>query len=66
MNIRIQTYGTCNTILADFTASDRFHADSTTAYDALEKGFDELMGLCDAVLDKFMVARDGFNATKNI
>ncbi|KAJ5570270.1 uncharacterized protein N7459_009700 [Penicillium hispanicum] len=35
--------------------------DSTTALEALEKGFDDLMDLCDVVSDKFTVARDQFN-----
>lgn len=38
--------------------------DGTTVYDALEKGFDDLMGLCDVVIDKFTVARDEFNTTE--
>lgn len=37
-------------------------ADGTTAYDALEKGFDDLMDLCDAVADKFTTARDAYAA----
>lgn len=32
----------------------------TTVYDALEKGFDDLMDLCDVVTDQFTIARDGF------
>ncbi|KAJ5669261.1 DNA-directed RNA polymerase I and III subunit [Penicillium macrosclerotiorum] len=35
--------------------------DSTTALEALEKGFSDLMDLCDVVTDKFTVARDQFN-----
>ncbi|PYI27295.1 DNA-directed RNA polymerase I and III 14 KDA polypeptide [Aspergillus indologenus CBS 114.80] len=38
--------------------------DSTTAVEALEKGLDTLMDLCDVVTDKFTVARDEFNASK--
>ncbi|KAI9881356.1 MAG: RNA polymerase subunit AC19 [Pleopsidium flavum] len=38
--------------------------DGTTAYDALEKGFDDLMDLCDAVADKFTAARDAHAAKK--
>jgi len=30
----------------------------------LEKGLDDLMDLCDVVMDKFTVARDDFNAAK--
>lgn len=37
-------------------------ADTTTVYDALEKGFDDLMSLCDVVIDKFTLARDDFTA----
>ncbi|KAJ5180281.1 hypothetical protein N7492_003491 [Penicillium capsulatum] len=35
--------------------------DSTTALAALEKGFDDLMDLCDVVTEKFTDARDQFN-----
>jgi DNA-directed RNA polymerase I and III subunit RPAC2 len=38
--------------------------DSTCAVDALEKGLDDLMDLCDAVAEKFTSARDEFNANK--
>lgn len=40
------------------------HADGTTVYDALEKGFDDLMDLCDVVTEKFTEARDGFTSTE--
>ncbi|KAJ5552800.1 hypothetical protein N7507_004364 [Penicillium longicatenatum] len=36
-------------------------SDSTTALEALEKGFNDLMDLCDVVTEKFTVARDQFN-----
>lgn len=36
--------------------------DTTTAVEALEKGLDSLMDLCDVVTDKFTDARDKFNA----
>ncbi|CAG7996837.1 unnamed protein product [Penicillium nalgiovense] len=36
--------------------------DTTTALEALEKGFDDLMDLCDVVTEKFTTARDQFNA----
>lgn len=35
--------------------------DSTTALEALEKGFNDLMDLCDVVTEKFTGARDQFN-----
>ncbi|KAJ5715121.1 uncharacterized protein N7483_012302 [Penicillium malachiteum] len=35
--------------------------DSTTALEALNKGFADLMDLCDVVTEKFTVARDQFN-----
>ncbi|CAG7929522.1 unnamed protein product [Penicillium olsonii] len=35
--------------------------DSTTALEALEKGFNDLMDLCDVVTEKFTSARDQFN-----
>ncbi|KAF7718672.1 Uncharacterized protein PECH_001450 [Penicillium ucsense] len=34
--------------------------DTTTALEALEKGFDDLMDLCDVVTEKFTVARDQY------
>ncbi|KAE8144968.1 DNA-directed RNA polymerase [Aspergillus avenaceus] len=36
--------------------------DTTNAVEALEKGLDTLMELCDVVSDKFTVSRDAFNA----
>ncbi|KAJ5504813.1 hypothetical protein N7463_007687 [Penicillium fimorum] len=36
--------------------------DSTTALEALEKGFNDLMDLCDVVTEKFTASRDQFNA----
>ncbi|KAJ5566875.1 hypothetical protein N7535_006181 [Penicillium sp. DV-2018c] len=36
--------------------------DTTTALEALEKGFNDLMDLCDVVTEKFTAARDQFNA----
>ncbi|CAI7621639.1 DNA-directed RNA polymerase I and III subunit [Penicillium manginii] len=35
--------------------------DNTTALEALEKGFSDLMDLCDVVTEKFTDARDQFN-----
>ncbi|KAL8658205.1 MAG: hypothetical protein Q9226_001173 [Calogaya cf. arnoldii] len=37
--------------------------EGTTVYDALEKGFDDLMDLCDVVTMKFTDARDDFAAS---
>lgn len=37
--------------------------EGTTAFDALEKGFDDLIDLCDVVVDKFTVARDEYMTT---
>ncbi|KAL8669871.1 MAG: hypothetical protein Q9168_005559 [Polycauliona sp. 1 TL-2023] len=34
--------------------------EGTTVYDALEKGFDDLMDLCDVVTTKFIDAHDHF------
>ncbi|KAI9746501.1 MAG: RNA polymerase subunit AC19 [Claussenomyces sp. TS43310] len=36
--------------------------ENTTAVDALDKGLDDLMDLCDVVADKFTVARNEFMA----
>ncbi|KAL8925193.1 MAG: hypothetical protein Q9172_002347 [Xanthocarpia lactea] len=38
-------------------------AEGTTVYDALEKGFDDLMDLCDVVTMKFTASRDDFAAS---
>jgi len=38
--------------------------DGTTAYDALEKGLDDLMDLCDVVTDKFSKAKEEFGQQK--
>ncbi|KAH8689623.1 DNA-directed RNA polymerase I and III 14 KDA polypeptide [Talaromyces proteolyticus] len=38
--------------------------ENTTAVEALEKGLDDLMDLCDVVTDKFTAARDGFDAVQ--
>lgn len=38
--------------------------DGTNVYDALEKGLDDLMDLCDVVTDKFTLARDVFAVTE--
>ncbi|KAH8821674.1 DNA-directed RNA polymerase [Xylogone sp. PMI_703] len=35
-----------------------------TAVEALEKGFNDLMDLCDVVADKFTVSREEFRASK--
>lgn len=39
-------------------------SDETTATDALQKGLDDLMDLCDVVTDKFNTARNAFNAAE--
>ena len=36
-------------------------ADEQNVYDVLEKGLSDLADLCDVVVDKFTIARDGFN-----
>lgn len=38
--------------------------DGTNVYDVLEKGFDDLVALCDVVSDQFTVARDMFATEK--
>ncbi|KAL1985354.1 hypothetical protein VTN96DRAFT_8032 [Rasamsonia emersonii] len=38
--------------------------ENTTAIEALEKGLDDLMDLCDVVTEKFTAARDEFNAAQ--
>lgn len=38
--------------------------DTTTAVEALEKGLESLMDLCDVVTDKFTTARNTFKAAE--
>ncbi|GAB7347770.1 hypothetical protein MBLNU459_g5316t1 [Dothideomycetes sp. NU459] len=38
--------------------------DEVNVYDVLEKGLNDLMNLCDVVVEKFTVSRDEFNASK--
>ncbi|MCJ1337455.1 RNA polymerase subunit AC19 [Bachmanniomyces sp. S44760] len=40
--------------------------DGTSVYDALEKGFDDLIDMCDVVADKFTISHDVFNASKTM
>jgi len=40
--------------------------EGTTAVKALEKGFDDLMDLCDVVADKFTAAREEFASTSMV
>lgn len=60
MNIRIQTYGTSP--IHWITAGTADDIDGTTAVEALEKGFDDLMDMCDIVADKFANAREDFTS----
>ncbi|KAF1346472.1 DNA-directed RNA polymerase I and III 14 KDA polypeptide [Delphinella strobiligena] len=39
--------------------------DEVNVYDVLEKGLNDLMDMCDVVIDKFTIARENFNATKS-
>ncbi|KAF2114749.1 DNA-directed RNA polymerase I and III 14 KDA polypeptide [Lophiotrema nucula] len=38
--------------------------DNVSVYTVLDKGLDDLMDMCDVVIDKFTIARDDFNAQK--
>ena len=40
--------------------ADGILADGTTVYDALAKGLDDLMDLCNVVEEKFVAAKDEF------
>lgn len=40
--------------------------ENTTVYDVLEKGLNDLMGLCDVITEKFTIARDEFNVEKRV
>lgn len=65
MHLRIQTSGkrTDWDQQKDIEESPRLTRllDSTTALEALEKGFNDLMDLCDVVTEKFTASRDQFN-----
>lgn len=66
MNVRIQTTGmTCYFLIYRRNVelcTDCVVSDATTALEALEKGFNDLMDLCDVVTEKFTASRDQFNA----
>lgn len=65
MNIRIQTYGMwLPTDARALPNAAKMSIEGTTVYDVLEKGFDDLMALCDVVTEKFTAARDEFNAVQ--
>ena len=63
MNLRIQTYGK----LADVGLVSRSLrlSDTTTVYEAFDKGFDDLMSLCNIVIEKFTAARDAVGGSTN-
>jgi DNA-directed RNA polymerase I and III subunit RPAC2 len=59
MNIRIQMYG--EYIGAeDWMDSRLIIFAEGVAFDALEKGLNDLEALCDVVVEKFIVARESF------
>lgn len=64
MNVRIQTYGLCLCRSGMITRTTKQNLtcgiENTTAFEALEKGFDDLMDLCDVVAEKFADAREEF------
>lgn len=70
MNLRIQTTGQycflciINPPVVHAVDANTTNTDEITATDALQKGLDDLMDLCDVVTDKFTTARDSFNAAE--
>lgn len=66
MHVRIQTNGKPSLGPHPPDSPLKFHtnpftlSDTTTALEALEKGFNDLMDLCDVVTEKFTAARDQF------
>ena len=64
MNIRIQTYGIFSDI-PHLHYLTKLGADNVSVYDVLEKGLNDLMDLCDVVMDKFTIARDEFAARES-
>ena len=43
----------------------KLDADNVSVYGVLEKGLNDLMDLCDVVMDKFTIARDEFAARES-
>jgi hypothetical protein len=67
MNLRIQTYGEGLLVLLDVrTVSSLIQLipDDVNVQDVLEKGLNDLMDLCDVVIDKFTIAREEFHLNK--
>jgi len=61
MHIRIQTYGMWLSFRQVLALTG---ADGVNAQDVLEKGLDDLMALCDVVIEKFQDAHEEFEANK--
>jgi len=40
--------------------------DGKSAEEALKKGLDDLMDMCDVIIDKFTVARDDFSEKQRL
>lgn len=57
MNLRIQTYGQSPHLLIKRPWNLTI-LDDVNVQDVLEKGLNDLMDLCDVVLEKFVEARD--------
>ena len=60
MNLRIQTYG--ETLLATPNRTLFSVYLGADVYDVLQKGLDDLMAVCDVVMDKFTIARNEFQS----
>lgn len=74
MHLRIQTTGTYSISLNSSPILEESKpnqtntnvcTETTTALEALEKGFSDLMDLCDVVSEKFTTARNEFNEEKS-
>lgn len=64
MNLRIQTYGIVLTPSLILTAANMPCPDNVSVYDVLKRGLEDLMDLCDVVLDKFTAAKADFEQNK--
>ena len=60
MNIRIQMYGRCNCLQDQRASMKLITFAEGVAFDALEKGLNDLEDLCDVVVEKFTEARESF------
>lgn len=62
--MRIQTWGEYSPRCPQDQYADGDTADGVSVYEVLRKGLEDLADLCDVVEDKFIAARDDFDASQ--